>query len=111
MVTSAAERKAVAHLVATYGMSERRACKTIGSCRMTFRYASTRPDDGSLRERMKAIAHERRRFGYPSVEVLQFAVSDESGAAIFEEDTQASIIFFVSLVEIRIWAHQAAATK
>jgi putative transposase len=51
-------------------MSERRACKTIGSCRMTIRYASRRPDDGSLRERMKAIAHERQRFSYRRVHVL-----------------------------------------
>ncbi len=54
MVTSAAERKAVAQLVDAYGMSERRACKTIGSRRMTIRYAATRPDDSGLRERMKA---------------------------------------------------------
>src|SRR6266566_4858117 len=32
MVTPATERKAVAHLVDAYGMSERRACKTIGCC-------------------------------------------------------------------------------
>ena len=31
MVTPAAERKAVAHLISDHGMSERRACKTIGS--------------------------------------------------------------------------------
>jgi putative transposase len=51
-------------------MSERRACKAIGSCRMTIRYASRRADDADLRERMKAIAHERRRFGYRRVLVL-----------------------------------------
>jgi putative transposase len=51
-------------------MSERRACKTIGSCRMTIRYASTRPDDGRLRARMRAIAQERRRFGYRRLHVL-----------------------------------------
>ena len=51
-------------------MSERRACKAIGSCRMTMRYKTTRADDGPLRERMKAIAHERRRFGYRRVHVL-----------------------------------------
>lgn len=51
-------------------MSERRACKAIGCCRMTVRYESTRPDDRDLRERMKAIAHERRRFGYRRVHVL-----------------------------------------
>ena len=67
MVTPAAERKAVAHLMDAHGMSERRACKTIGSCRMTMRYKMIRTDDGGLRQRMKAIAHERRRFGYRRV--------------------------------------------
>ncbi len=70
MVTPAAERKAVARLVADHGMSERRACKAIGCCRMTVRYQTTRPDDGNLRERMKAIAHERRRFGYRRLHVM-----------------------------------------
>jgi putative transposase len=70
MVTPAAEGKAVAHLVEHHEMSERRACKTIGCCRMTIRYESTRPDDGALRERMRAIAHERRRFGYRRLHVM-----------------------------------------
>jgi putative transposase len=70
MVTPAAERKAVAHLVANHGMSERRACKTIGMCRMTMRYETVRPDDAALRARMRAIAHERRRFGYRRLHVL-----------------------------------------
>jgi putative transposase len=51
-------------------MSERRACKTIGWCRMTMRYKTTRADDAGLRQRMKAIAHERRRFGYRRLHVL-----------------------------------------
>jgi putative transposase len=50
MVTPTAERKAVAHLVASYGMSERRACKAIGTCRMTMRHETVRPDDAALRE-------------------------------------------------------------
>jgi putative transposase len=70
MATPAAERKAVAHLVDAYGMSERRACKAIGCCRMTMRYQTTRADDAALRQRMKAIAHERRRFGYRRLHVL-----------------------------------------
>ncbi len=37
---------------------------------MTMRYKTTRADDVALRERVKAIAHERRRFGYPRVHVL-----------------------------------------
>ncbi len=70
MVTPAAERKAVAHLVEHHAMSERRACKAIGCCRMTVRYRSARPDDCALRERMIAIARERRRFGYRRLHVL-----------------------------------------
>ena len=70
MVTPAAERKAVAHLVEKHGMSERRACKAIGCCRMTIRYRSIRPDDTALRDRMRAIARERRRFGYKRLHVM-----------------------------------------
>lgn len=70
MVTPAHWRKAVAYLVADHGMSERRACKAIGCCRMTVRYRSSRPDECALRERMIAIARERRRFGYRRLHVL-----------------------------------------
>jgi putative transposase len=42
----------------------------IGICRMTMRYRSKRPDDGRLRDRMKALAHERRRLGYRRLAIL-----------------------------------------
>ncbi|QHO77694.1 IS3 family transposase [Bradyrhizobium sp. CCBAU 051011] len=70
MVTPAAKRKAVAHLQGAFGMSERRACKAIGCCRMTMRYQTTRADEAGLRQRMRAIAQERRRFGYRRLHVL-----------------------------------------
>ena len=70
MVTPAGKRKAVVHLREAFGMSERRACKAIGCCRMTMRYQTTRVDDASLRQRMRAIAQERRRFGYRRLHVL-----------------------------------------
>ena len=70
MVTPAAEREAVAHLKTEHEMSERRACQLLQCCRMTVRYASLRVDDTNLRDRMKAIAHERRRFGYRRIHVL-----------------------------------------
>lgn len=35
-----------------------------------MRYETVRQDDAALRERMKAIAHERRRFGYRRLHVL-----------------------------------------
>ena len=62
VVTPGGNRKAVAHLVEAHGMSERRACKAIGCCRMTMRYRTTRTDDASLRRHMRAVAQERRRF-------------------------------------------------
>jgi putative transposase len=64
MVTPAVKREAVAHLKAAHEMSERRACQVIGCQRMTVRYRSRRPDDPRLRERLVALARERRRFGY-----------------------------------------------
>jgi putative transposase len=51
-------------------MSERRACKVASCVRMTVRYRSCRLDDGALRLRLKALAHERRRFGYRRLLVL-----------------------------------------
>ncbi len=41
-----------------------------GCCRMTVRYKAIRGEDAALRERIKAIAHERRRFGYRRLHVL-----------------------------------------
>lgn len=64
MVTPAARREAVSHLRGEHRMSERRACRVIGCQRMTVRYRSRRPDDRHLRERLVALARERRRFGY-----------------------------------------------
>jgi putative transposase len=70
MVTPAAEREAVALLKDDYEMSERRACQLLRCCRMTMRYESVKPDDTVLRDRMKVIATERRRFGYRRIHVL-----------------------------------------
>jgi putative transposase len=64
MVTPAAKREAVTHLTTAHEMSERRACRVIGCERMTARYRSRRTDDPRLRERLRALARERRRFGY-----------------------------------------------
>jgi len=70
MVTPAVKREAVAHLRSAFDMSERRACRTINCVRMTMRYRSRRPDDTELRQRLRALAHERRRFGYRRLHVL-----------------------------------------
>ena len=70
MVTPAANRQAVAHLVASHKMSERRACRVIGCCRMTMRYEVVWQDDPVLRERLKELAKVRRRFGYRRLHVF-----------------------------------------
>ena len=45
-------------------MSQRRACRLIGMDVSSYRYQSKRPNDGPLRERLRALASVRRRFGY-----------------------------------------------
>ena len=64
MVTPGAKREAVAHAREHHGLSERRACNLVGVSRRVIRYRSTRPDDGPLRQRLRELAAERRRFGY-----------------------------------------------
>jgi putative transposase len=51
-------------------MSERRACTTIRADRSSVRYQSRRPDDAPVRERLRELAHDRRRFGYRRLHVL-----------------------------------------
>jgi putative transposase len=70
MVAPAAKREAVAHLQATLGMSERRACRVVGADRKSMRYRPTQPDDAELRARLRELAAERRRFGYRRLHIL-----------------------------------------
>ncbi|WP_440977798.1 IS3 family transposase [Sphingomonas pseudosanguinis] len=70
VVTPAAKRQAVAHLQATLGMSERRACAVVGADRTSMRYRSCRADDGDLRSRLRELAQQRRRFGYRRLHIL-----------------------------------------
>ena len=69
-MTPAARRRGIAHLRETYAVSERRACKAIGADRSSVRYRSTRPDNGAIRERLRALAAERRRFGYRRLHIM-----------------------------------------
>lgn len=52
------------------GYSQRRACRLVGIEPKVYRYRSTRPDDGSLRQRLKELAGQRRRFGYRRLHLL-----------------------------------------
>lgn len=70
MVTPDAKRSAVAHACDLHGISQRRACKVLAFDRSSVRYKSTRPDDSDLREAMKKVAAERRRFGYRRIHIM-----------------------------------------
>ena len=50
-------------------ISERRACRLIGLSRSVLGY-QPQPEDGRLRDRLEALAGERRRFGYRRLAVL-----------------------------------------
>jgi putative transposase len=47
-----------------HGLSQRRACELVGLDRSTLRYRYRRTDDSAIRERLRELAAERRRFGY-----------------------------------------------
>ena len=64
MVTPGAKRNAVAHAREFHGLSERRACDLIGIARRVARYHPSRAGDAGLRQRLRELAAERRRFGY-----------------------------------------------
>jgi putative transposase len=70
MVTSGAKREAVAHLCTVHGVSQRRACSVLQVDRSSVRYRSIRPDDADLRDAMKKVAGERRRFGYRRIHLM-----------------------------------------
>ena len=53
-----------------YRRSERRACQLAGMGRSSCRYQARRREDEELRQRLRALAGERRRFGYRRLGVL-----------------------------------------
>jgi putative transposase len=65
VVTPAARRDAVAQVRTLLEVSERRACAMIAVDRSLIRYSGKRPDDEVLRARLRELADQRRRFGYP----------------------------------------------
>lgn len=90
MVTPAQRRDAVTHLKSAHQMSERRACKIAGVDRALVRYRAKTPSDAPLRDRLKALAHERRRFGYRRLHVLLrregWAVNKKRVQRIYREE-------------------------
>jgi putative transposase len=63
------KRQAVQNLQKGYAVSERRAQRVVGLSRGTAHYRSRRNDSG-LREALRRIAGERRRFGYRRLAIM-----------------------------------------
>jgi putative transposase len=55
----------VTEMMATHGLSERRACGLLEITRRSFRRAAAPDRNRELRERLRAVAEERRRWGCP----------------------------------------------
>ena len=79
MVGPAVKREGVAHLRATMGLSERRACSIVSADRKMVRYRSCRPPDTELRTQLRDLANERKRFGYRRLFVLLRQEGEPSG--------------------------------
>lgn len=64
------KRQVVGHLKEAHGLGLSRGCNLIGLSRSTAYYVETRPDDGRVRERLKELAKENRRYGYLRIHYL-----------------------------------------
>lgn len=66
-----ARRRDVSWMQERYSVSERRACRLVGMDRRSCRYRSRRgPENEQLRQRLRELAEQRRRFGYKRLHVL-----------------------------------------
>lgn len=74
MVTTRQRRQVVTHLLAAFAsqrVSARRVCRVIGLSRSRWHYLPQRPvRDGPIRDRLKALATQRPRFGDKRLQVL-----------------------------------------
>lgn len=69
-LTPAARREAARRVQERWSFSERRACRLIGVHRSVVRYRAVGADNPQIRERLYALAAQRRRFGYRRLWVL-----------------------------------------
>ena len=60
----------MSYLSESWVVSERRACGLVGIGRSSARYRTRRSGDQELRERLREMAGERRRFGYRRLHVM-----------------------------------------
>lgn len=58
------------HLIGTFPISERAACRLVRCNRSTWLYRAHRREDTALRQRLRELAQARPRFGYARLHVL-----------------------------------------
>jgi putative transposase len=89
-VTPAARREAVQVAVEELGLSQRRACRLVGIPRSVARYEPRCTEPVGLRQRLRELAAERRRFGYRRLGVLlrreDFAVNHKRVYRLYREE-------------------------
>ena len=90
MVMPVGKRQAVVHLCKMHGVRKRRACDVFQVDRATVRYQSRRADDVELRDAIKRVSRERRRFGYRRIHVMVaregFEVNHKKVRRIYREE-------------------------
>lgn len=70
MVTPVVKREVITHLKQGFKVSERRACRVLDIHRSLVRYQSKRFDNNTLRQRLRELSFERKRFGYRRLHIL-----------------------------------------
>ena len=65
MVTPAAKKPAVAHMIKQFSLSERRACELAGISRTGYRYKRVPSKDEPLKERLLELASKHKALGCP----------------------------------------------
>jgi len=90
MVRPAGKRNAVSLMVSAHGLSQRRACRLAGLNQSTWQYKPIQRGMTGLRERIIALAGERRRFGYRRLHILLrregWAVNHKAVHRIYREE-------------------------
>jgi putative transposase len=80
----------VADMVAEHHLSQRRACGLIGITRRGYRHAPAQDGNRELRERLRALAEQRRRWGCPMLyRVIRregFAVNHKRVERLYREE-------------------------
>lgn len=61
---------AVTHVTASLGLSTRKACLLVDLSRTAYGYQGHREDDNALRQRLRELAGERKRFGSPRLHIM-----------------------------------------